>query len=644
MIDPGGIPQYEGDPGQITAQAEAMTAAAGTFAATGQDVHGTWQGLAGVYTAPEAGLLLTATQPVADRAAEVGEQVGRVATALTTFAETMAPIKTRLAELRVEARAMVDAAEADDEWDDDGGNVDAHNALVSEVGRLVAEWQAAERACANLVNAAYGNRFRYVADNGDDTVEVHEYGFGAGTYEAAVDAEVELPWGTVEHEDPGIVGNVSGFFQGLFVDGLAGDVQGLGTLVGFDGADAAGEAWGNLAAMAGLLAPGGTVRLAVDADFRAQQAQLWGALGSSMIARDTWDENAGRAVGQVTWNFGSLLLGGAGALGKAGKLGRLGSLAAAGSRMSVARLFETAAGRSSGDLAGRISGHLASLSARIDVPTRADVHLDLPDAGRPAVPEAPRVDLPDAPRADAPDTPRTDTPGAPRRDLPSGPAPDAPALPDGTAPDAPPAPDGAAPEAPGTPDAPSSPDGPEPPAPTGGADPSNPPLDPTPAGQPRPSWETFPDTSDAVSRVDAEHPPLDVSDLTPKQRGDLGEALTRADLRAQGYDILDERRQVWIPNSDQYFVPDFIARAPDGSIVLVESKFGPTAGYSTNQIDGYGGLAGGERNLVFRNGRPPRELADEPVVPVDRVVAYRWNTDLVPDEGLLTRAYEDLGW
>ncbi|MGY1773869.1 hypothetical protein [Blastococcus sp. SYSU D00813] len=636
MIDPSGIPQYEGEPEQVLAHAEAMASAAGTFASTGQDVHSTWQGLAGVYTAPEAGQLFAATQPVADRATGVADEVGLVSAALTVFAETMAPIKTRLEEIRTEAQTMVEAAEADDEWDDDGDNIDAHNALMSEVGRLVAEWQAAERECANAINAAFGSSFRYVADNGDETVDVNEYGYDAETFETAVDEEVELPWGTVEHEDPGSWGNVGGFFQGVFVDGVWGDIRGLGTLVGVDGGDAAAEAWGNLGVLASSLTTPGIVYGMADPEYGQRQLDLWGALGSSMVASDTWDENGGRAFGQVLWNFGSLAIGGVGAVGKAGKLGKLGTLAAAG-RITVSRLFETAVRTPVSDLAARIGSHLSELSARVDVPTRSDVHLDLPDA-----PDAPRVDVPDAGRPDLPDAGRPDLPDAGRPDLPDAGGGD---LPGGTAtPDAPGTPDGATTPDGGT--APDAPDGSAPDAPTGGADPANPPLDPTPAGQPRPSWETFPDTSDAVSRVDAEHPPLDVSDLDPVERGQLGEALTRADLEAQGFEIVAEQRQIWVPNSDAYFVPDFIARDPAGNVVLVESKFGSGAGYTPNQVDGYGDLAGGQMPLVPRASDFAASLRgpDGSLPTVDRVVTYRWNTDLVPDEGLLTRAYEDLGW
>src|SRR3978361_2044713 len=139
MIDPSGIPQYDGQPGEIVAQARAMSAGADAFASTGQEVHSTWQGLARVYTAPESGQLLAATQPVADRSAAIAADVHGVAAALTAFAETMAPIKLRLAQLKAEASSFVASVSGDDDWTDDGDKVDHNNKMLSEVGYMVAE-------------------------------------------------------------------------------------------------------------------------------------------------------------------------------------------------------------------------------------------------------------------------------------------------------------------------------------------------------------------------------------------------------------------------------------------------------------------------------------------------------------------------
>lgn len=621
MINPDGIPQYEGEPAQIIAEAQAMTAGADAFAATGQDVHGTWQGLAGVYTAPESGQLFAATQPVADRSAALAGEVGRVSGALVTFAETMTPIKARLEQLRTEARAFVADVAGDDDWNDDGDKVDRHNAMLSEVGALLAEWQAAERACANAIHSAIGSDFRYVEDDGDGTAEEGEHGYGEDTYDAALEQEADVPWGTLEHEDPGLLGNVTGFFQGVVVDGLWGDIRGLGTLVGIDGLDAAGEAWGAIGTLFGTALPsfdGG-----IHWELSDRESQLWSGLGTAMVAGDMWHENGGRATGQVIWNFGSLLIGGLGAVGKAGKIGKAGGVAGRVARISVDTLVTAGRRSSVGDLAARITQMSARLDVDVDVPERVDV-----DPGVPSRIDAPdRVTVPAAPDAAAPDAGRLD--GPPPLSGPDAPdgsrAGDAPAPvggPEalGSGPDAPvggadaPA---SGPDAPGTPDAPSSPD-----------------L----GGPPRQPFESTPAYGDGVQRIDTEHPPIDVTGLTSQERGRLGEALTEADLVGQGYEILARQNHVLLPgDGGRYFVPDFIARAPDGSVVAVESKFGPNAAYTRGQLTGYEHLSQGG-TLEMRRPALARQFALQGIDSVDRVVTYRWNTEIVPDDALRAAA------
>lgn len=622
MIDPGGIPQFDGEPAQIVAQAQALRAGADAFAATGQDVHGTWQGLAGVYTAPESGQLLAATQPVATRSAAVADDAGRVAGALATFAETMTPIKARLEQLRAEARSFVASVEGDDDWTDDGDKVDAHNAMLSEVGSLVAEWQAAERACANTIFGISGSDFRLRADDGDERVEADEYGFDGDTYDAALEQEVELPWGTVENEDPGIV---AGFFTGLLGDGAWGDVQGLLTLVGLGDGDTS-DAWGNLFVLGTALAPGGMAMGLANPDLGRRQREVLSAFGNSMIARDMWAEDPSRAVGQVLWNFGSLGLAGVGAVAKTGKLGRLGALgqaAGAASRMPVEALSRMARS-SAGDLGTAVRRMTDQLRLSTPVIERVDGGVDLPRVGdEVTVPVGTRDtgavgDGPGGP--DAGRTPEAGTPvPAVAPDAPPGGTPDAP--PGGT-PDAPPA---------GAPDAPSG---------DGTSDPS-PGNAPTPdlGGPPREAFESPHTYSDGVRQLDSPDQQVQLDGVTPGERGRLGEDLTEADLRRQGYEILAKGRHVEIPGSPgRYFVPDFIARAPDGTVVAVESKWGPNASYTPNQLDGYEHLVQPDSDLIMRSPARAFEMEEYGVERVDKVVTYRWNAEILPDLTLLDEA------
>jgi hypothetical protein len=669
MIDPGGIPQYHGEPAQIIAQAQALRSGADTFAATGQDVHGTWQGLGGVYTAPESGQLLSATQQVADRSAALAGDVDGVAAALVAFAETMTPIKARLRQLAGEARAFVASVAGDDDWAEDGDKVDRHNAMLSEVGSLVAEWQAAERACANAIHAAFGSDFRYRQDDGDETVEADEYGYGEDTYDAALEQEVDLPWGTIEHEDEN--GFVS-FVKGLVGDGAWGDVQGLGTLIGIGDADTS-DAWANLAVFGSALAPGGLLMGLANPELGQRQREVLTAFGSSMIAADMWGQDPERAAGQVLWNFGSLGLAGLGAVAKGGKLGRVGAIAGAAGRVSVASLFRTAVGSPLADLsrAGRLADQVvpqAPVLERIDmdpVPgTRGDV--DVPAAPRadagagpalveaPSAPDAPPVrDVGPAPVAAVPDAPSAGTPDAPgtpdagHGDAPASPGqvPDSPSTGTPDAPTASESPSAGTPDVPNAPDAPNTPDSPSAGAPDAPADGGGAPTQDL-GGPPRQAFESDLTTSDGAHAIDSNNPPLDTTGMSSTDRGKLGEDLTEADLLRQGYEILARQYHVLLPDGNgqfpdgkaRYFVPDFIARAPDGSIVAVESKFGPNATYTRGQVDGYTYLTSKDAELRMRSEQRVEEMFQAEVFSVDRVVTYRWNTQIVPDDGLRAQA------
>jgi hypothetical protein len=610
MIDPQGIPQYTGQPDSIISEADAARTAAQSFAATGQSVNGAWQGLGPLYVAPESGQLLAAMQPVADRSATLATEVAAVADALTSFAGTMAPIKSRLAALQLEALTFVHSVAGDDDWQDDGDKVDRHNALQHEVAELVARWQEAERTCANAIIAASGGTWRYVADNGDEDLDPHEYGYTLGTYEAADEAGVELPWGTSETENPGILGNITGFFQGVFVDGAWGDVDGLLGLVGVHGWDTFRDGWTNIGILGVSLSPTGVLLRATDPDFQERSDQLMSALVGDMLATDMWSENGGRAFGQVLWNFGSLAAGGVGAAGKAGKLGRLGAVAerlSAGARLPVTSLFDRL-GLSGAGLA-RLDDLMGDLDTRLDVPQRID--LDLPE----------RFDV-DGPRpVDAHVPAHVDVPST--HDLPSGPS-------TGTDGHSPTGADGHS----GT-----SPDGPavtpEPRTEPGGGPPHQAFEDPLPSYGP----DGAP-YSEGTHPISAEHPGIEVPDTwTRNQRGELGDALTKLELERQGYTNLVTEPYIRLSDG-RYFKPDFLATGPDGNIVAVESKFGDGAKYTPGQLTGYAEMKDPAHVLEPASRRTDILFESNEYLGghVHSVVVYRWNTEVVPDLDTLAEA------
>ncbi|MFE3154968.1 hypothetical protein [Streptomyces sp. NPDC059221] len=134
----------------------------------------------------------------------------------------------------------------DDDWEYDGDKVEEHNQLRDDITATVAAFWAAERTCHNKITALFGGT-QMVAGDGSDRKD--QYGFNADDLKNA-----KLPWGDpVEEKHHWYeVGHwVKSFvWDGLIVDGIWGTIKGLGTLVGFGGWDAMGQAWKGLAQLA----------------------------------------------------------------------------------------------------------------------------------------------------------------------------------------------------------------------------------------------------------------------------------------------------------------------------------------------------------------------------------------------------------
>ncbi len=122
-------------------------------------------------------------------------------------------------------------------------------------------------------------------------------------------------------------------WDGLIVDGVWGTIKGLGTLVGFGGWDAMGQAWKGLAQFGTGLAissvPGlSTLFWTLPDDklppwFRDSRAAMK-ETGKALVAWNEWGKNPGRAAGAVTFNvLTTVFTGGVGgAAAGAGKAGR----------------------------------------------------------------------------------------------------------------------------------------------------------------------------------------------------------------------------------------------------------------------------------------------------------------------------------
>ncbi|MGW1094142.1 hypothetical protein ACWD4L_50505, partial [Streptomyces sp. NPDC002596] len=331
MIKPEAIPQFTGDLGQLEKDYAGLKADAGHIRGTGSDVHTQFQGLSAYYIAPEAEKLFDSTKPVQDRADTFGDDLEKVSTALSDYATEVRPLVTKLAQLKTDATNFVNKVKDDDDWEYDEDKIDEHNQLRDDVTNTVAAFWAAERTCHNKITALFGGT-QMVAGDGSDRKD--QYGFNADDLKNA-----KLPWGDPMEEKHHVweVGHwVKSFvWDGLIVDGIWGTIKGLGTLVGFGGWDAMGQAWKGLAQLATGLAistiPGASTLFWTLPDDKLpswlrDSRTAMKETGKALVAWDEWGKNPGRAAGAVTFNvLTTVFTGGAG--GAAAGAGKAGAVA-----------------------------------------------------------------------------------------------------------------------------------------------------------------------------------------------------------------------------------------------------------------------------------------------------------------------------
>ncbi|MFF9264592.1 ADP-ribosyltransferase [Streptomyces longwoodensis] len=388
MINPEQIPQFTGDLAQLELDHAALKKDAGNVRDTGKDVHTQFQGLSAFYTAPEAEQLFATTKPVQDRADDFATHLETVSGALSSYATEIRPLVSKLKELKTKAQTFVNSVKDDDDWEYDGDKVDEHNQLRDDITATVAAFWAAERTCHNKITAIW-NGTQMVAGDGSERKD--QYGFNAEDLKNA-----KLPWGDPVDEKHHWyeVGHwVKSFvWDGLIVDGVWGTIKGLGTLVGFGGWDAMGQAWKGLAQLATGLAlasiPGvGTAFWLVPDDklpsWIRDSRTAMKETGKALVAWDEWGKNPGRAAGAVTFNvLTTVFTGGAGGAaagaGKAGAVAKVLSVAGkAGKVIDPMTYIAKGAGAGLskiGDIAKGLKG-----IGKIEVPTLPDGSVHLPD-------------------------------------------------------------------------------------------------------------------------------------------------------------------------------------------------------------------------------------------------------------------------
>ncbi|WP_329134256.1 ADP-ribosyltransferase [Streptomyces sp. NBC_00670] len=388
MINPAQIPQFTGDLTQLEKDYGDLRTDASHVRSTGAGVHSQFQGLSAYYTAPEAEQLFATTKPVKDRADDFATDLETVSSALSSYATEIRPLATKLAELKTKATTFVNSVKDDDDWQYDEDKVDEHNGIRDDITTTVAAFWAAERTCHNKITAIFGGT-QMVAGDGSDRKD--QYGFNADDMKNA-----KLPWGDPVEEKHHVweVGHwIKSFvWDGLIVDGVWGTIKGLGTLVGFGGWEAMGQAWKGLAQLATGLAiasiPGvGTAFWALPDDklpawIRDSRTAVK-ETGKALVAWDEWGKNPARAAGAVTFNVvTTVFTGGAGAAasgaGKAGAIAKALSVAGKAGKVIDPMTYVMKGAGAGLSKIGDVTKALKGVG-KIDIPTLPDGSVHLPD-------------------------------------------------------------------------------------------------------------------------------------------------------------------------------------------------------------------------------------------------------------------------
>ncbi|MFI0962627.1 hypothetical protein ACH4S8_14665 [Streptomyces sp. NPDC021080] len=416
LIDPSGIPQFTGDVEQLGLDAVVLGAEASVFRVSGANVHSTFQGLSAFYAAPEADQLFATTAPVATKSDAFADDLEKVGAALSAYQDEIRPLVTKLKSLQERATAFRADISGDDHWREDDDNVSLNNDLVHDVSTTTAAFWQAEITCHNKITALVGGSTLIMEDGAAKRLLHRDqslYGFTADV----LDQSEDLPWGkTVEKERHGLdwLGHQAWEFgKGFVVDGVWGTVKGLGTLVGFDGLDAMGQAWDGLGKLATGLAisttPLATAYWMAPDDvlpsYLRDSRNAVKETGKALVAYDEWGKNPARASGAVTFNVltaiftdgaGAAAKGGAAArtlsvLGKAGRLvdpiTYIGKAAKFGT-VKVADLFTSLKNVHTGAYtdvitgAGKVQPDGSILKTAENVPVVVGHHIEWPDGTR----------------------------------------------------------------------------------------------------------------------------------------------------------------------------------------------------------------------------------------------------------------------
>lgn len=345
LINPDNIPGTDIDPSGIDAVAARIVAVTKNLEVGAGGVLGAWRGLGASYTAPESPTLIGALETIEPAVGEIAGVLEKTASILQTFAETAAPIRDRLVNLKAQAMAFVREARAGytvEWWHSDHPAFDYGliGFLTTDFVDMGPKWipwnQYTDAVKRNyelftLVNeqVAALDRARVEAVNAINALNTTV----CVAPEVAIDAEalnqegVDLPWGSATRGDRTWYESLGDGVENAFILLL----DGVGALLAIDTSEEApedalfqwdlfGQAWSGLAQGVGAVvySPVSAATLLWGEDWPPwmQEAAEWdsqllGGMWEGFVGTpEQWERDPWYAGGQLGFNAGSALLGG----------------------------------------------------------------------------------------------------------------------------------------------------------------------------------------------------------------------------------------------------------------------------------------------------------------------------------------------